>query len=322
MEKCERATCFVPDTGCDLGHTNLSKCPSWRGATQTDEPAEKFSGEMLLPWSGSALGLSDLGFVSGKARPIVIGVIGPQNAGKTTLLAAWYLLLGRGLADLDGKIFAGSYTLSGWEAIAGAMRWSPGQAPRFPAHTTSRGGRAPGLLHLSLRDPYDQRPIDFLFTDAPGEWFQKWALNRNSPEGVGALWVSDHADAFLVVADREALSGESMGSARSSLQLITKRLGSELRRRPVALVWSKADVPIAPEMEDAVRRAVTQTMPDTVEHLVSIDPAPGADPMLNKGTGLVDLLSWVVGIKRATVELPPPKASSVDPLFIYGSRKL
>lgn len=321
MEKCERTTCFVPDIGCDLGHTNLSKCPSWRGATRTEEPAEDLTGEVLLPWSGSAFGLSDLGFVSGRARPIVIGVVGPQNAGKTTLLAAWYLLLGRGLADLDGKIFAGSYTLSGWEAIAGAMRWSPGQAPRFPAHTTSRGGRAPGLLHLSLRDPCDRDPIDFLFTDAPGEWFQKWALNRNSPEGVGALWVSDHADAFLVVADREALSGESMGSARSSLQLITKRLGSELRGRPVALVWSKADVSIAPEMEDAVRRAVTQAMPDTVEHFVSIDPVPDADPMLNKGTGLVDLLSWVVGIKRATVELPPPKASSVDPLFIYGSRK-
>lgn len=321
MEKCEQATCFVPDTGCALGHTNLSKCPSWRGATQTDEPAEDLSGEVLLPWSGSAFGLADLGFVSGRARPIVIGVVGPQNAGKTTLLASWYLLLGRGLADLGGKVFAGSYTLSGWEAVAGAMRWSPGQPPRFPAHTTSRGGRAPGLLHLTLRNPDDGRPVDFLFTDAPGEWFQKWALNTNSQEGLGARWVSDNADAFLVVADREALSGESMGSARSSLQLIAKRLGSEYRGRPVALVWTKADVAVAPDMEDAVRKAVTRAMPDAVEYPVSVVADPDADPLLNKGTGLVEILRWAVETRRATVKLPPPEASSEDPLFIYGIRK-
>lgn len=321
MEKCARATCFVPDTGCDLGRTDFAKCPNWHGVAPSDEPFEDLSGEVLLPWSGSAFGLADLGFVSGRARPVVIGVVGPQNAGKTTLLAAWYLLLGRGLIELGGKLFAGSYTLSGWEAVAGAMRWSPGQAPRFPAHTTSRGGRAPGLLHLALRNPADGRRVDFLFTDAPGEWFQKWALHTDSREGVGARWVSDNADAFLVVADREALAGESMGSARSSLQLIAKRLGSELRERPVALVWTKADVAIAPDIESAVRKAVVDAMPRAVEHPVSIVSDPGSDPMLNKGTGLIDLLSWAVETQRAVVDLPPPEVSSDDPLFIYGTRK-
>ncbi|MGM5034951.1 TRAFAC clade GTPase domain-containing protein [Tardiphaga sp. 803_E3_N1_3] len=254
-------------------------------------------------------------------RPIVIGVIGPQNAGKTTLLAAWYMLLGRGLADLNGKLFAGSYTLSGWEAVAGAMRWSPGQPPRFPPHTTSRGGRAPGLLHLTLRDPDRGRSADFLFTDAPGEWFQKWALNTDSQEGVGARWVSENADAFLVVADREALSGGSMGSARSALQLIAKRLGAEYRGRPVALVWTKADVTIAQDMVQTVRTAVTREMPDAVEFSVSVVADADVDPLMNKGNGLVDLLRWAVETKRAAVELPPPVVSSQDPLFIYRNRK-
>ena len=322
MVECNRPNCFVPDTGCALGHTDLSKCPNWRGATQTDQASENISGEVLLPWSGSAFGLADLGFVSGRMRPIVVGVVGPQNAGKTTLLGAWYLLLGRGLADLGGNVFAGSYTLSGWEAVAGAMRWSSGQAPSFPPHTTSRGGRAPGLLHLTFRDTAYGHPVDFLFTDAPGEWFQKWALNAESPEGAGARWVSDNADVFLVVADREALSGESMGSARSSLQLIARRLGAEYRGRPVALVWTKADVPIAPDMADTVRKAITQAMPRAEEYSVSIHADPDGDPLLNKGVGLVDLLRWTVETKRATVKLPPPAASSEDPLFIYGSRML
>ena len=42
------------------------------------------------------MGLVDLGFVTGRGKPIVVGIVGSQNAGKTTLLAAWYLLLGRG----------------------------------------------------------------------------------------------------------------------------------------------------------------------------------------------------------------------------------
>lgn len=320
MDKCTRDTCFVPDTGCDLGHTDLSKCPVWHGAIPTDVPTDDLSGEVLLPWSGSALGLADLGFVSGRARPFVIGVVGAQNAGKTTLLGAWYLLVGRGLANLDGRRFAGSYSLSGWEAVAGAMRWAPGHPPRFPPHTASRGGRAPGMLHLALRDEDDGRPIDYLFTDAPGEWFQKWAVNTDSQEGIGARWVSDRADAFLVVADREALSGEAMGSARGSLQLLARRLGSEFRERPVALVWTKADVEIAPAMYTAVRKAVFDVMPNAAEFSVSVIDESEGDPILNKGTGLVDLLRWAVDVRRATVKLPSPTATSQDPLFVYGSR--
>lgn len=287
---------------------------------RNDAPPVDTFDEILLPWSGSALGLADRGFVSGRARPLVIGIIGAQNAGKTTLLGAWYLLLGRGLANLGGRRFAGSYSLSGWEAVAGAMRWAPGHPPRFPPHTTSRGGRAPGMLHLALRHEDHGRPVDYLFTDAPGEWFQKWAVNTNSQEGGGARWVSDHADAFLVVADREALSGEAMGSARGSLQLLARRLASELRERPVALVWTKADVEIAPAMETAVRKAVFDVMPNAAEFSVSVVDEADGDPALNKGTGLVDLLRWAVDVRRATVELPSPAATSKDPLFVYGSR--
>lgn len=321
MDKCARATCFVPDTSCDLGHTDLSKCPIWHGAKVTDLADEETSGEMLMPWSGSAFGLADLGFVSGRGKPIVIGVVGPQNAGKTTLLAAWYLLLGQGLTGIEDRLFAGSYTLSGWEAVASSMRWAPGQPPRFPAHTTSRSGRAPGLLHLTFRDENGDRPVDYLFTDAPGEWFQRWAINTNSDEGAGARWVSDNADAFIIVADREALAGESMGAARGSLQRIAMRLGAERDGRPVALVWTKSDVDIPPEMENAIRRAVTDVMPDAVEHSVSVIRAPNGDPLRNKGAELIELLQWAIGVRRPGVRLPPPTSTSYDPLFTYGSRK-
>ena len=126
----------------------------------------------------------------------------------------------------------------------------------------------------------------------------------------------------MTAADREALAGEAMGSARGSLQLIAKRLGAERGRRPVALVWTKADVEIATEMEEAVRGAVNDAMPDATEHSVSVVGAPDSDPLINKGVGLTELLQWAIDVRRPGVSLPPPASTSADPLFIYGSRKL
>lgn len=317
MKKCPRQDCFAPETTCDLGHLSLADCPALQGQATTTSSDLPDSDGALLPWSGSALGLVDLGFIAGRAKPIVVGIVGPENAGKTTLLAAWYLLLGRGFGKNAVRRFAGSYSLAGWEAVAGALRWTPGVPPNFPPHTSSRGGRAPGLLHLAFRLA-DNRLRDFLLTDAPGEWFQKWAVNREAAEAIGARWVADHADVFLVIADREALSGEDMGQARGALQLLARRLAAERRGRPVALVWTKTDVSIAPEMETAVRHTVQRLMPDAVEFSVSVI-SPAGEPG-GSGSGLLELLDWTLGSRRALTALPGSNATSTDPLFIFGAR--
>jgi hypothetical protein len=311
---CSRANCFVPDTNCDLGHLNPAKCPAWTQRTAPVEGETEVGDDLLLPWSGSALGLSDLAFVSGRARPIVVGVAGAENAGKTTLLAAWYLLLGRGAAALQSQRFAGSYSLDGWEAVAGSLRWSfPGQVT-FPAHTTSRSGRAPGLLHLAFSD--HGRITDYLMTDAPGAWFQKWAMNRDAADAEGARWVGARADILVLVADREALSGEAMGAARSFLQFLATRMAVERAGRPVALVWTKSDVTIAPEMEASVRNAVFSVMPDAAEFATSI-VSQGED-VDGVGAGLLDLLSWILSYRRPRAILAPPASQGDDPLFLFG----
>jgi hypothetical protein len=315
---CSRPTCFAPETTCDLGFLDRSKCPAWKGRDEVSSgQGEAASDELLLPWSGSALGLADLGFLAGRRKPLVVGIAGPQNAGKTTLLAAWYLLVGRGLTGMDKRRFAGSYSLAGWEAVASALRWTPGQQASFPPHTTSRGGRAPGLLHLAFRGADDQLR-GYLFTDAPGEWFQKWAVNRGALDGEGARWVAEHADVFLLIADREALSGPNMGSARGSLQLLARRLAAERTARKVALVWTKSDVSVAPEMETAVHEAVFGPMPDAMEFSVSIVPSPGETS--DKGQGLIELLDWTLDVRRERLSLPPAMATSADPLFMFGAR--
>lgn len=318
MATCSRPTCFAPESTCDLGHLDRGKCPVWKGrveeaATQSGTATD----ELLLPWSGSAIGLVDLGFIAGRTKPLVVGIVGPQNAGKTTLLAAWYLLIGRGLTGADRRRFAGSYSFAGWEAVASALRWTPGHYPSFPPHTTSRGGRAPGLLHLAFRTA-NEEVRGYTFTDAPGEWFQKWAVNREAVDGEGARWVAEHADLFLLIADREALSGPNMGSARGSLQLLARRLASERAGRPVALVWTKSDVAVAPEMERAIRDAVLGAMPDAREFSVSI--APSDDETADEGQGLLQLLNWTLETRRERIVLQPVQASISDPLFLFGAR--
>jgi Double-GTPase 2 len=300
---------------CALGHMEYAKCPDWKGG-DGDAPSTDPSGEgILLPWTGSALGLSDLSFVAGRSKPIVVGIVGPESAGKTTLLASWYLLLGRGLLTNDDARFAGSYSLGGWEAVASALRWLPGQPPSFPQHTTSRGSRTPGLLHLSYRD-LKGRLHDLLFADAPGEWFQRWAVNANASEAQGAQWISNHADIILLVADRQALSGEDLGLARNAFQLLATRVASERRDQQVALVWTKADVEIDPEMERQIKRAVINVMPDASEFSISVF-SKGAE---STGRGFRELFDWVRNAKRPGVAVPHASATGNDPLFVFGRR--
>lgn len=312
---CSRTTCFVPDTTCDLGNPDPARCPAWLSGAAPAASDLDLGDDLLLPWSGSAMGWADLAFISGRTRPIVVGVAGAENAGKTTLLAAWYLLLGRGGAALGGRRFAGSYSLEGWEAVAGFLRWTFPGLLTFPPHTTSRSGRAPGLLHLSFSE--EGRITDYLMTDAPGEWFKDWAINRDAPTAEGARWMGDRADILLLVADREALSGERMGAARGALQLLAQRVAAERRGRPVALVWTKSDVAISPEMEAAVREAVFKAMPDAAEFSTSIVSQRKDE---HTGDGLVGILAWILNYRRPSAVLPSPAAKGDDLLFLFGRR--
>ena len=318
MAECPQETCFLSDgAGCGLGFLDPSLCPALKtapAAKQDDQPSPE---TVAMPWSGSVLGLTDLGFVAGRSKPIVLAVMGPHSAGKTTLLGACYLLLGRGHRPNDELRFSGSCSLAGWENVASPLRWKPGSVPpAFPPHTTSTTARNPGLLHLAFRHDRDHR-TDYVITDAPGEWFRKWALERDAPDAEGARWAAEHADAFVLVADREALAGPHMGAARSGIQLLARRLADELRGRPVALVWTKSDVSISDDMEKAVRSAVLKLMPDTPEFAVTIMHSPDEPENVQ---GFLDLLRWVLNIRRPTVRLPEPAAANSDPRFRFGAR--
>ena len=319
MAECPQETCFWSDgLGCSLGHLDPSNCPALKTAPSVKQDDQQSPPDFVsMPWSGSVFGLADLGFVAARRKPILLAVLGPQNAGKTTLLGACYLLLGRGYRPNDDLRFAGSYSLAGWENVASPMRWKPGSVPpAFPPHTSSITARSPGLLHLAFKRDHGHR-TDYIITDAPGEWFRKWAVERDASEAEGARWAAEHADAFVLVADREALAGPDMGTARTGIQLLARRLAHELRGRPVALVWTKSDVSISDEMEKVVRSTVRKVIPEVPEFSVTI--MTNIDEPDNV-QGFLDLLRWILNIRRTTVPLPEPVTSNSDPFFRFNAK--
>lgn len=316
MDRCPHPNCFADDnTTCTLGHIRLDMCPEWKRVSKSAVAVPADPDQMLLPWSGLAMGESDLNFVSGRAKPITIGIVGPESAGKTTILGAFYLLLGRGVLTTDANSFSNSYTLAGWEAVANCLRWKPGQAPSFPPHTPSGRARAPGMLHLGFRRE-DGSLRDLVFADAPGEWFHKWAINEQAADADGARWIARHADVMLLIADRQALAGPTMGSARNDFQLLAQRAVAEARGRRLALVWTKGDIELAPAMEVQVRKAVAPVSSGVPEFTVSVYPRGEVDA----GQGFRELFDWILCTKRAVVDLPTTEGSGNDPLFRFGRR--
>jgi hypothetical protein len=315
MDKCPHQDCFADDnTTCTLGHLDRGKCPEWRRVESPTATAKSVSDEMLLPWSGLAMGESDLNFVSGRVKPITVGIVGPESAGKTTILGSFYLLLGRGALTTEDNVFSNSYTLTGWEAVAASMRWKPGpQPPRFPPHTPSGKARAPGMLHLAFRRK-DGTLRELLFADAPGEWFRKWAINQETPDAEGARWIAKHADVTLLIADRQALSGSRMGTARNDFQLLAQRAIAEAHGRPLALVWTKGDVEVAAAMEAQIRRAVASVSPAVPEFTVSVAQRENIDP----ADGFRKLFDWIVSTRRRGVVVPTTQPSGHDPLFRFS----
>lgn len=305
---CSYEACDAPLTACNLGKRDLEACTYWKGRVVEDtvEPEEH---EPILPWAGGSLGQLDLDLVAARSSPHLIGLIGPHDAGKTTLLTVLYLLLWRG-SKLDGRSFAGSYTLGGWESLANALRWQPGQPPTFPSHTSRNPDRIPGLLHLALRSE-DSRLQDVLFTDAPGEWYETWAVTSSSSDAEGARWTVKRSTALALVVDSVALSGPERGRARLKIMTLVRRLGDSLcdDERPLAVVWSKSDSAVPASIREPLQDAFAAQLPRHREFSVSVY-SPNAQEEPNTAPFL-ELFDWL--LKERTPGLSEPMVKPTDP---------
>lgn len=256
---CKNKFCYPEETGCNNGHHNLAECLHYNNnesinssSTIVDEASYYH-----IPWTGNSLGLQDINIISAKSKLKIFGVIGSASSGKTTFLAALYCLIRHG-GTLDGYSFAGSMTLTGWENIAWYLSWKSNGEIQFPPHTSHNSGRIPGLLHFTLRDKNGDLH-EIVFTDAPGEWFTRWSINREDPSAEGARWVYQKADAFLLFGDCETLAGPERGKARYEIRQIAERMKEQINTRQIAFIWSKSDYSISPELKSSIEGYITNT---------------------------------------------------------------
>ncbi len=258
--RCTQDSCFV-DTTCALGHFDRLECEHWKAIDEVDEDNSTGVPESTsdVPWNGYSLGTSDLAILGGRGQPIVVGIVGPPDSGKTSLLAFVYMWLLK-YGTLGEWQFAGSWTLAGWESIVRHSRWTGEPPPSFPPHTTS-AGRHPGVLHVTLRHAADLGVLDVLFTDAPGEWFTQWSKVPGDPAVAGARWVIEHSDVLLLLIDSAALAdADKLPKARQASRDLIERLAAKGRCN-LAVVWTKDDVMVPTVARESVQRACTDFIP-------------------------------------------------------------
>lgn len=285
--QCNKSYCYVAQgVECDDGLVTIN-CPHFQPTDDAPAKDKATGDEALFFWTGEALGLRDLTRIAARNRVLTLALLGPSDAGKTSFLTTLYFTLLSGKSPA-GRSFSGSFTLGRWEALAIRMRWSGTQEPGFPDHTPRGAARAPGLLHLAFRDEGGLL-TDVLLADAPGEWFERWAVNRNDPAAEGARWLEEHADAALVFLDSEGLSNlESRGQARTqTIQLLT-RVTSAYEGRPWRALWAKHDRFEA--------NPVTQVIDD---YLVTVGHADTLEAVSANATtdsrGVMEALEWLIG---------------------------
>ena len=88
-KQCKNPGCPAPKGMC-LEHASLDypKCEYWLG-TQTDQSVEKQKKvnrkAQSLPWTGEPFQPTDIEIVSQRSTPLIIGMVGSAEAGKTSL---------------------------------------------------------------------------------------------------------------------------------------------------------------------------------------------------------------------------------------------
>lgn len=273
MTRCSHSNCFAHDgEQCYMGELDHEECASWIKDEQVNNSSNN-SGERDAPsrvsWSSSSLGSVDLTAIYQQSPSILIGLLGAHNTGKTTFLAANYLQLISGDSYSSGG-FCSSFTLGAWESISSWARINnDNQLPSYPPHTPRGMERNPGILHLGLK-PDEGKVKNIFLTDAPGEWFTRWAIDSNLMEAEGAKWTADHSDAYLIFADCEKLCGEDRSTARRELRTIIERLGEVVGTKPTILIWAKSEHQPPDGIKRAIQRALADNLPQATELEVTV----------------------------------------------------
>jgi hypothetical protein len=261
--KCKISDCVAP-ISCHEGHENISSCPNWENGKTKKSNKEKIKVEnnnaSNLSWTGEPLQIQEMAMISSRNAPILFGIVGKANAGKTTFLAMLYTLLLNG-KKLSGFEFTGTNTILGWDELHFRLRILK-ESVAFPDPTPFGYIR---LLHFALRDK-NSLLKDVLFSDVSGEVFSLWSQNREDVNAVTARWVYDNSNAFIFFLDCEDLISRK-NLAKTEVIDIAEQLRYNLKSRPVLAVWSKSDKKgeVHPRIKESLQEELKNIFPNYSE---------------------------------------------------------
>jgi hypothetical protein len=290
------------------------KCEHWidtKAVKPEGGKTNKDTGE-ILPWSGVAFNPENIHLISSRSNPIIIGMVGTADAGKTSYLSMLFRLLFNG-RKFNNWQFAGSYTLSAWETLAQYVVIRNGGEVNFPPPTPSNPDFY-SLYHLALRQVKLFR--DVLFADSSGEVFLKWANDVNDEGAENARWIYQHSDAFVFFVDCEALI-KRRGAAVVEIRQMAEQLANDLHGRPVILVWSKSDLleSIRPNIKNPITEDLNAIFSNPVVLEISNISVSDHDPSCHENN-LVVVEAILEALNSRTYRKLEPELIPSNDLFI------
>ena len=231
----------------------LAECPHYgRPSVEDIEVVDDMVGEEPVPEEvslpaiplslGEALDRAGASNLQRRRPSRVVGVIGPQFAGKTSLMASVYEILQEG--GVAGYTFAGSSTLIGFEMICHDAR----AASRRPEPHTERTtvGADATFFHLDLGRGGPPAITSLFIGDRSGEDYL--AANDELSNAAG-FFELHRADVVTLLVNGEQLADEQLRHEirASTPQMIDALVeaGSITARQRVAVVLTKKDAIVA-----------------------------------------------------------------------------
>jgi hypothetical protein len=288
--QCKLKECGAPGVSCHLGHDDFHNCENFVADVPEIKVKKLKKAEQKkssLGWSGHALNTEEIDLISSRTSPILIGLVGKADAGKTTFLAMLYTLLLSG-KKLKKYNFAGTKTILGWDALYHSLKFKKGNVA-FPLPTPVSSNR---LYHFALRGEENQLK-DILIADASGEVFSSWSINRNEDLAGNARWIYTNANAFVLFIDCEALLIDK-NAAKKEVLLIARQLTYDLKNRPVIAVWSKSDkkAEVLSSIRDTLKNELELLLLNYTEIEISNFLEPGPDELVHKNN--IAVIDWLL----------------------------
>lgn len=253
---CSNEECKVAVDGKCVEGLPLDECPhatrfGVEDIEEVEEKAPSATKPAVLNLSlGDALDREDASALQCRRVSRTIGIIGPNDAGKTSLVAGVYDLLQGG--PVAGVGFAGSSTLIGFEKICHDARAA---SRRDVPHTerTSAGAEAT-FLHLDLR-PSEGEVVSLFIGDRSGE---DYLAAADDLARAGDLFEIRRADVVTLLVNGEHLvSSEHRHEAKAATPQIVDALVEARALRlgcHLAIVLTKEDSVLASAHVDRAHR--------------------------------------------------------------------